>query len=536
MLNGLSAAPANCGLNPVKTALSIYESISAPMSIVKPNIFHANSMLNVCAKQQDMDTLWKMAGDLPESGPGSPDPWTYTIILKAIRQSSQRDLIGVDPKDFRTILGRKAQSVREGKRIWSDILFRWNQGQRTIDNICVNALADLLQDGSSDQDYYDFFALYNQVFGIPNLAENPAELRQRHRQREGGEEGEARGAEEVHVPFVDKHNRIIEGSEDEKPDNQHEETFEGLFDKPIKIQDRLEGLSELVETSRPKPTNSELSVLLSVCYTMTQGSGIGKAYWELLTREDGEYRIKPDSLAYHEYLRLLRVSRSSRAALTLMRDQMGPADLLLGKTFHIAFSVCRRDQRNVNVFNTMNELLALMPEYLVLPDPRALMDYLDMVSLLASNPHLLMALKGIDVKPMSESGSLDEYGRQLQSALRTAAARNLHPHLVNLEMAMGQEGRRPSLRITGPGDPAIRGDQAIKALVKARHMIDVNLDLETEPLLSKEDRDWLLEETKRLRKYSAQDLTERFRDTIVIPTRQQKQQFIDGRKQKGLAV
>ena len=535
MLNGLSMAPGSSSFNPVRTALSIYDSISAN-STVTASIIHANAMLKVCARQQDMDNLWKVASRLPETGPGAPEGRTYTIILRAIREASQRDLRGVDPNDFDRIVQRKFQSVQEGKRIWADLVFQWKKGQAVVDNFAVNALADLLLDGSTDQDFYDFFALYHQAFGIPILAKHPAAGHDTGQRSQGSE---SRGTEDV--PFVDENDRVIEGKA-EPGEQQEKENFEGLFDPVTDTQNPLEGLldprlsnfiDEAFKPSPLAPTNSELSIILEACRTMPEGLGIGKAYWRLLTRGDNENRIKPDSHSFHQYLRLLRASRSSRAVLELVRDEMGPANRIQGKTFHIAMSCCRRDKKNINMLNIANGLLEVMSSSLVIPDPRALLSYLDITDDLYDNPQLLMALKGLDVEDWFEK--LESYGRMLQLTLRTVAARQLHPHLVKLEEAMGQ----------GPGnydsvlrndDIYINGELALKALVRTRHMIDLTLDPKTVSLLPKVDRQWLKGETERLRKYSGEDFNDRFRKSIVVPTRAQERQFADERRQKAQVV
>ena len=529
MLTGLSRASPNSGLDPLKTALSIYESMHSPNSIVMPNVTHANAMLTVCARQQDMDMLWKVAGDLPHEGEGAPDSRTYSIILRAIRESSQRDLTDIDPKDVDKVLERKSRTVREGKRIWSDIIFQWKRGQFTLDNIIVNSMAQILLDGSNDQDCYDTLALYNQTFGIPILAKNPADITKHRRDR-----GSRKTSEEAEdVPFVDKHNQPIkETGESDEPDQ--EENFEGLFDPVVGTgSQRAHMLSYLT------PTNRELSTILEVCRSMTQGTGAGKSYWQHFTQGDHEQRIQPDSHSFHQYLRLLRVSRSSRAALEVVRDEMGPTDQAESKTFHIALSCCQRDRRNTNMFNTANELLGLMTPYLLLPDLRALLGYLDIVDNLADNPQFLMSLKGIGIKPETDSHSLDTYSRRLQVGLRTTAAHHLHPHVVRLEEAMEQtRSQHPSSRskkvASSFNATDFPGSLALKVMVRTRAMIDLSLKLDpkVKPLLADADRKWLQEESKLLKKYSGEDVTDKFRTAVVVPTLSQKKQFEDERKRR----
>ncbi|RJE16394.1 pentatricopeptide repeat protein, partial [Aspergillus sclerotialis] len=62
-----------------------------------------------------MDTLWRVAGSMPEQGQGAPDRFTYTIIVKAITDASLRDVSKMDPNDLDKIHERKVQAIKEAK-------------------------------------------------------------------------------------------------------------------------------------------------------------------------------------------------------------------------------------------------------------------------------------------------------------------------------------------------------------------------------------------------------------------------------------
>ena len=532
MLDGLGNAQKGSGLDIVKTALSIYQSINSPGSIVRPNIIHGNAMLNVCRHQGDMDVLWRVAGDLPEEGPGAPDPRTYTIILRAIREGTEKDIASLGPTEVDKIFERKARCVKEARRIWSDIIFQWKREQLAIDHHVLDAMAKALLNGSSERDYYDVFALYNQTCGIPILAHKPADDESRPKKvRDSYLEASGESTEDV--PFVGEHKLLAEeqtGSTDEleKEDEkeEEEEDFESLFD-PVVSPDAQSSRgsspkgSQRYTPSLLLPGNRELTLILEACRTMTQAIGVGKAYWEHLTLEDHRYKIEPDAHSFHQYLRLLRVGRSSLAAVRVVRDEMVPAEQVQSKTFHIALSCCRRDRRNINVFKNANELLELMDAHLPLPEPRALIGYLEIVDILAESPHFLMSL---DAGDEYRSTKLDVFGRKLQLALWTDAASNLRPHMAKLDAAMEQgysvTRRRTSSRARRVQADAIPGHLALKAITRTRALIDTILKPENGSFISESDRQLLQQESRTLRKYSKPDVIAKFKTSLVLPAEQ----------------
>ncbi|KAL1998192.1 hypothetical protein VTN02DRAFT_6682 [Thermoascus thermophilus] len=552
MLNGLSHIGDSKvqGVRPVPTAFSIYKSISAPNSAVERSIIHTNAMLNVCARHGDMETLWEVISDLPEEGPGAPNRMTYTIILQAIRATTQRDVDSLHPSQVDAIIERKAEGVREGKRIWVDVITRWKNGRLEIDHFLVNAMASLLVYGASERDCYDALCLFNQTMGIPIFARKPPDPRPSeqsvyetakraplfYEKNQETRDPDEIPFEKLEEPEEQKEHDEKEKEEDEELETLEEEAeevenFDGLFD-PVVPADASHANERAEVASGPtylKPDNAELSFILEACRLMTQAVGAGKEYWQHLTLEDHGYMIQPDAHAFHQYLRLLRVSRSSRAALELLRDQMVPAKKVEGKTFHIALSCCRRDRSNVNVFNSASEILDLMDKNLVIPDPRAVDDYLDLVEILAGNPQWLMFLNGLNADEEIKRQKLNSVAPALRYKLRSIALANLRPHIAKLYDAM-ENGRvvktqTRSRHIKVNNDGAIVGYTALRAMVKTRALIDKLLGPEYEKLRSKADTELLKQETKKLRKFSDPEMVAKFENTLVYATREQMKEF-----------
>ena len=96
------------------------------------------------------------------------------------------------------------------------------------------------------------------------------------------------------------------------------------------------------------PGNNTLSMITETA-TALHELKVGKYYWDLLTSEEGQYQVVPDHQNFMAYLRLLRVSRASRAVLDLLREPRSEDvqhKLMVRATFIIAMSTCLRDKNN----------------------------------------------------------------------------------------------------------------------------------------------------------------------------------------------
>ncbi|KAL2834416.1 hypothetical protein BDW59DRAFT_47160 [Aspergillus cavernicola] len=536
MLSGLSKSN-QAGINPVRTARTIYRSMQAPSSRFRPSTIHTNAMLNVCAKHGDMDTLWEIAGDLPEEGPLSPDDITYTIILNAIRSSIQRDIRVFQLDEVERAYHRRLEGVTEAKRIWTDVLYRWKKGTLELKNEMVSAMAGVLWEGNGDRHLYEVLQLINQTTGIPVLAQEPSpDLPMVSRRSFSRLKSPAEDPTED-VPFVDEQGKPFTGVEQvthEKLDmaEEKEEKFDNIFD-PVVSPDAVPYTDSNNYNSLFSPRyipigNRELTVILDTALMMTSATYIGKNYWQHLTRENTGYQIDPDDRSCVRYLRILRVGRSSRVTVEVFKGQIVPEGKAEGKAFHIALSTCRRDRKNPNVLKNANELLKLMDQALVMPDHRAMLGYLDLIQILQDNPQYLVSLNGLEGIQRRSTRNLGAVGRELMVDLHIAALDNLRPLVAKLEEAMS-EGARGSSSYSRKRDSELGfsikqvqpGYQVVTVLTRVRMLIDFIVHPDNERLLSKSARQAFLEESKALRKYSKLDAMEKYKGKLVYPTESQ---------------
>jgi len=349
----------------VQNALSVYNSMFAPNSSVTPNIIHTNAVINVCARGKDMDALWSVAGRLPEKGPGAPDKWTFTTILNALASNAQTRASQYQQPQTGRMPGdngeydehaRKVfdEAVDDGRKLWGDVVGRWRKGDLMVDQPLVCAMGRLLLLGSRRSGWENVFALVEQTMNLP-------------RWRPGGQE---QGALLPPPPPESEFQPVdVSTATDHGSDGQAENKV-GASNASVYAQ----------------PGNNALSMLMQAAI-MTKNVPAGKMYWDLLTDVNGPYKLEPDAANLASYLRLLRISRSSKVVVDLLRSDLLDKNGGLGKefykrgTFVIAMSTCVRDKNNPNVFEHANRVLDIMQERLEEMDPKVMEMYVNLAVL-----------------------------------------------------------------------------------------------------------------------------------------------------------
>ncbi|OKL57265.1 hypothetical protein UA08_07599 [Talaromyces atroroseus] len=510
----------------VELAKRVYQQLLSPSSGVQPSHYHHHAMLEVCGTYHDMDALWDVIGKLPENGRSKPNAQTFTVILMALRNSFDNDIESI-PEDKMELRKKKRESfIRDSKRIWLEIITQWQKGQLEIDNELVGAMATVLSDPMDELNSYNVLALFNQTMGIPILLSQPKDLSMKGSAQGKWEaavraskdrpnytnwqslnsESDAADEEELEdIPFEEEGNH---GLEDE---NAWEHNLEGVFD-PVDKVNTADGPSFLV------PNNMVLNHILTVCRILSKGTAAGRGYWNLFTLDEKGYNVKPDEGNFHEYLRLLRISRSSHTAVDVIKQQMVPAGLVEGKTFHIAMSCCLRDRTNPNVLVNAQALLSLMKDTLPLPDPRPLKSFIDLSDALTENPQWLLGLRGLEDIDQN-STNLTMMGRNMRWALHKTVIASLEPHINRLYESMKQQADLPppSFSAPSPSADAVNGFLAVEFMIKAREMLDKCLGSQFEDIITKSDRDWVAPLAIKLRMFSKSEVANKLRKAHIRP-------------------
>jgi len=321
----------------VQDAIKIYNSMSAPNSLVKPNIIHTNAIINVCARGGDMDTLWGVTSRLPERGPGCPDRTTYTTILNALRENSIRRASDIANKAQRLPspgdsqkerLAMLAEALDHGRKLWVDISYRWKRANLVIDEQLVCAMGRLILGCGVGNDHEQVFDLVESSMNI------------RIPERKG---------RRSHEPW-------LQGLEQEGDAPVH------TGQPPIQALSNASELPLKESSVYATPGNNTLSMLLEAALLYKSRADVGKSYWYHLTNPEGRFRVHPDAGNIISYLRILRRTHSSREVYELLSREWSDSvakDLYRRSTFIIAFAACARDKLNPNVFEIAQKLLKL---------------------------------------------------------------------------------------------------------------------------------------------------------------------------------
>lgn len=504
----------------LEIGLKIYKSIFEPNSEVEPSIIHHNAALDLCARHYDMETLWKVAAAIPESGPNGPGRATFSIIINAIKATAVRDVGKLEPATPSTrhtsekeeddveglessgsaqaaqdpSLERKAAAVKQGKKVWADVTHHWRTGAFAPDSRLVFAMGDLLLFGGRERDYRDVFSLLRQTLALP-LAGDINKRPQSGRQEDDSDSLFKWNKDGVSVREAES--VATEGKSD--PESSDEE-FPNLFDA-VNFKDVRKTMKERHGEAMariepfPTPTNLELCLALVAGNNLPNGVRIARKYWDLLTSTRGKYKVTPDHGSSHEYLRVLRKSRASGETLQFIQREMSPCKMTLPKTFVIGMSACSRDKNNLNVVETAGVLVEIMRKDLRMPDPAVLDRYMDIV-------RMWIGKKAVP-EFLEERAQYEIRLKRLAKALD-----RLKPPMQTLEEGIApgaKEIRKMPRRQHLLPAPGFTTKDAISALQNYQKLLQTILE---PPLVSKIDtvcgvsgRERFLEEKVRVRKF-----------------------------------
>ena len=343
----------------LERALKIYHSMFSDNSPVTPSIIHTNAVLQICAKANDIDTMFAIAARLPEKGRGAPDSFTFTTVMNAVRVVAwEESSTTMETKKQKH--DRRREAVLQGRRMWADVLRKWKIGHIVMDEDLVCAMGRLLLLGDTTADCDDVLSLLEQTMRLPRLLPHLRDsIRKSHyhgrKAAQEGIQGTVLGAEKTAIPLGDS------GGEDER--------FPLMMATPGRESQAraLEAASEFGSLSSSDasliyamPGPNTLSLVLDACARM-RATKAAKGYWVKLTRE-----IEPDLENYHMYLRVLRMSRASSMAVDLVGDMVTPKrhgglDVgALAKTFRLGMSACNRDSNNPTSLKNGTRLVKMM--------------------------------------------------------------------------------------------------------------------------------------------------------------------------------
>ena len=343
----------------LERALTVYHSMFAPDSLVRPSIIHTNAAIKVCAQVGDLDAMFGIAARLPKSGPRAADRATFTTVFNALNRVVFDDNDPVRDESLLENIDKRQNAVLKGRRMWADIIERWNEGDMMLDEALICAVGRLLLLADVPQDLDDVFSLLEQTMGIP---------RQTPRRPRDIDGTQSLSEKDVESPAQENKDLVQPIEPERKP-------FADVDDEFVPGSEFLP-LPSVAPTAYAIPSRSTLSLVVDACTRLKLFSA-AQDYWTLLT--GSRYNIVPDTANYHMYLRLLRAQRASRQCVEIvedMRDGLGTGSYVPSSawksenrsassgvtvsTFRIALSACRRDIKNPNVMVHACKLVRIM--------------------------------------------------------------------------------------------------------------------------------------------------------------------------------
>ena len=469
-------------------ALTIYHSMQAPKSPVKPSIIHTNAVLKVCARAKDMDSLWSIASKLPARGPSTPDSWTWTTIVNAIRQevedppgSGSGSGSGSDSEqnsDESSSLKQKA--VVQVRHIWGDIVGRWRRSELQVDETLVCAVGRLLLISQRPKDWHAVFSLIEMTMEIPRLA-SPLDSRSEAVARRGADTSRAAAAA---ADAVDTVASAVEPTTDTKDEtvmkelDQLDDVFEVRRGSAALKLSSGGGRDKKSIVALARPGTNTLSLILETCMKLRDKKA-ASAYWELLT-ERYSHSVEPDEANYNAFLRLLRLTRSSAETVELLeqlteqsrasqddrrkqwlqqqrgreQEQQAPTKKARPgpKMFWIAMTTCARDRLNPHVFSHATRVLQMMRTAMADANLGTMDKYLDIAVEIDARYRRTGYAGPSDDQSTAASGDVavvaDRQAVKQPEKVLAQALENLTPCMLNLKSKLAYGRYRDGARVT----------------------------------------------------------------------------------------
>jgi pentatricopeptide repeat protein len=313
----------------VAEAVKLFQSMLTSDRI-RPNDIHLNAVINVCARAQDIDSLFSVLQSADERGL-SPNRVTYSIVLHALRASviSAASDTRIQYMTEEQLQENKNLVLQRCKSIWDEIIRRWRAGSLQLDEELVCAMGRVLLLGNSG-DVEAVLDLMEQTMKIPKMI--PSNYKNQKKHANPTTSAVASAGSGIYV----------------------------------------------------KPGNNAISLIMQTL-TMLRWTRVAMEYWSLLTTT---YRVNADSNNWHWLMATVKRGHASGQAADIVTIM--PRKFLNFTTFRMAIAACMKDSNNRNVYRHADTIANLMLQTLPKPDPEATREYLTLV---ASRLHYALRLR-----------------------------------------------------------------------------------------------------------------------------------------------
>lgn len=398
----------------INEALKIYNSMLAS-SRLKPNTIHLNAVLEVCARAQDLESMFvalRSAG-----GMRAPNNLTYTTILNALRyQPSNYANPAKDPRDEALPVSKSIETtIARARLIWDEVISRWRKGHIIMDEELMCAMGRvLLLGGAKTTD--SVLAVVGDVLGITKLLDGRPALIHPEAHKPGKAEPAARletsdgtGALEDLAASGnwDKPEEADEYSSSMKPKTPdyapQDQQERDQQQRQLQQQQHAQG-GEASSAMVNIAGNNTLSLVLRAL-AQDRRTKLAGAYWDLLIQNHG---VVPDRRNYRDYIDCLATGAASGRAARVLQSM--PASIPDANLYRRGLLMCKFDAFNEHAFDNAVSIFDAMTKKLRVPDPRCISVFLEVA--------VTSFRRFKDAKKYPTQKDQDRaYGRQMVAAL-----------------------------------------------------------------------------------------------------------------------
>lgn len=358
----------------VGEALKIYNAMMSS-SRLKPNTIHLNAVLDVCARAQDLESMFvvlRTAG-----GVRAPNNLTYTIILNALRHQRSNEVNqNEDLKEQQQAVKSSIETtIARAKLVWDEAITRWKKSEITMDEELMCAMGRiLLLGGAKETDAV--LNLVAEVLGITKLRDGaPAVInpdkqtseRPEKPQRPGYFE-ESRGLEKLSE--AEDYHEDAEEYSSERPKRISKEEVQQQQQQKQEQQKKTQQLSKPPVDTIKMAGNNTLSLIMRAL-AQDKRTKLAARYWDYMTYS---YGIVPDRRNYRDYIDCLSTGASSGKAARVLLSM--PDKIAEGNLYRRGLLLCFFDAFNDKAFDNATMIYDAMVKKLRVPDVRCMRMYL----------------------------------------------------------------------------------------------------------------------------------------------------------------
>lgn len=450
-------------------------------SRLKPNQIHLNSMLELCARAQDIETLFLVLRSA--NGQRAPNNLTYTIILNALRYQRSNQLYpNEDEKERKPAVEASiATTISRSKLVWDEVITRWKKGEIVMDEELMCAMGRVLLLGGAEETD-SVLSVVGEVLGIVNLRDGEPGLLDPSAQKAARSKTPNKSVE------PQKPNRIEKADQFEKFDKG--EDFDSsrpkhTGDAPLPLPPKANIPTGPMAMAKMAGNNTLSLVMRALA--QAKRTKLAARYWDYFLQT---HNIEPDRRNYRDYIDCLSTGAASGRAARLLVSM--PSTIADGNLYRRGLLLCHWDAFNDNSFENATIIHNAMVKKLRVPDTRCMKLYLQLAMSSyrkfedkkkypnqwdGKKAHAVQMSAALDHvwEPMRRViGDLDYTGMAMTSATPEEAWKRLHPRRLEI-IEVARKFVAASDKILSQGLLS-KGDKDFQLTVNRRRIMQAFID------------------------------------------------------------